>query len=222
MSSPVYDPEDHEGHLRYAPKSVRDSNFQKTPGIVEGEFPQDSEPSNPIERLIADLGGTPHPFDTAIANDARQHPSTSPPHIGDKSSEIGERATFERDDRARLRRVLHPEFFNEPRQTSPRRRGRLTLVGVAIAVATTGAAILLVITDKFPGERNKTAQDRTEFMSRFSGDTLKYSENLSSNPRVPTVSMAQRPTGVLAPPGGFPIAAAPQPANAAPGAAGLS
>jgi len=222
MSSPVYDPEDHEGHLRYAPKSVRDSNFQNSPGIVEGEFPQDSEPSNPIERLIADLGGTPHPFDTAIANDARQHPSTSPPHIGDKSSEIGERATFERDDRARLRRVLHPEFFNEPRQTSPRRRWRLTLVGVAIAVATTGAAILLVITDKFPGERNKTAQDRTEFMSRFSGDTLKYSENLSSNPRVPTVSMAQRPTGVLAPPGGFPIAAAPQPANAAPGAAGLS
>jgi len=38
MSSPVYDPEDHEGHLRYAPKSVRDSNFQNSPGIVEGRF----------------------------------------------------------------------------------------------------------------------------------------------------------------------------------------
>jgi hypothetical protein len=143
MSSPVYDPENHEGHLRNAPKSVHDSNFQNSPGVVEGEFPQDSEPSNPIERLIADLGGSPHPFDIVIANDARQHPSTFPPHVGDKSSENGEQATSERDDRARLRRVLHPEFFNEPRQTPPRRRWRLTLVGVAIAVATMGTAILL-------------------------------------------------------------------------------
>ena len=221
MSSPVHDPENHEEHLRYAP-TVRDSNFQKSPGIVEGEFPQDSEPSNPIERLIADLEGSPHLFDTAIANDARQHPSTFPPHIGDKNSENGEQATSEREDLARLRRVLHPEFFNEPRQTPPRQRWRLTLVGVAIAVATIGAAILLVITDKFPGERNKAAQDRIEFIARFSGDTLKYSEDPSSIPQVPTVSTAQRPTSVLSPPGDVPIAsAAPQPANAAPAAAGL-
>ena len=220
MSSPVHDPENHEEHLRYAP-TVRDSNFQKSPGIVEGEFPQDSEPSNPIERLIADLEGSPHLFDTAIANDARQHPSTFPPHIGDKNSENGEQATSEREDLARLRRVLHPEFFNEPRQTPPRQRWRLTLVGVAIAVATIGAAILLVITDKFPGERNKAAQDRIEFIARFSGDTLKYSEDPSSIPRVPTVSTAQRPTGVLSPPGDVPIAsAAAQPANAAPPPAG--
>ena len=220
MSSPVHDPENHEEHLRYAP-TVRDSNFQKSPGIVEGEFPQDSEPSNPIERLIADLEGSPHLFDTAIANDARQHPSTFPPHIGDKNSENGEQATSEREDLARLRRVLHPEFFNEPRQTPPRQRWRLTLVGVAIAVATIGAAILLVITDKFPGERNKAAQDRIEFIARFSGDTLKYSEDPSSIPRVPTVSTAQRPTSVLSPPGDVPIAsAAAQPANAAPPPAG--
>jgi ABC-type branched-subunit amino acid transport system substrate-binding protein len=220
MSSPVHDPENHEEHLRYAP-TVRDSNFQKSPGIVEGEFPQDSEPSNPIERLIADLEGSPHLFDTAIANDARQHPSTFPPHIGDKNSENGEQATSEREDLARLRRVLHPEFFNEPRQTPPRQRWRLTLVGVAIAVATIGAAILLVITDKFPGERNKAAQDRIEFIARFSGDTLKYSEDPSSIPRVPTVSTALKQTNEALSPGNVPIAsAAAQPANAAPPPAG--
>jgi hypothetical protein len=79
MSSPAYDPENREGHLRYAPKSVRDSNFQKSPSIAEGDFQQDSEASNPIERLIADLVGSPHPLDTAIANAARHHSSTWPP-----------------------------------------------------------------------------------------------------------------------------------------------
>ena len=60
MSSPVYDPKNREGHLMYAPKSVRDSNFQSSPGIAEGEFPQDREPSNPIEGLTADQGDSPH------------------------------------------------------------------------------------------------------------------------------------------------------------------
>ena len=100
-------------------------------------------------------------------------------------------------------------------------RWRPTLVGLAIAAATIGAAILLFITDKFPGEWNKTAQDRTEFMSRFSGDTPKYSEAPSSIARVPTVSTALRPTGAL-PPGNVPFAsAAPQPPSAAPPTAGL-
>jgi len=204
----------------YAPKSVRDSNFQKSPGIAEGESPQDSEPSNPIERLIADLEGSFHPLVSAIANEVRQHSSTSPPRVEDKSSKNGGQATSERD-LARLRRVLHPEFFNEPRQTPPSQRRRLTLVGLAIAAATLGAAILLFITDMFPGEGNKTAQDRTEFMSRFSSDTPKYSQDPSSIPRVPTVSTALRPTGAP-PPGNVPIAAtAPKSTNAAPPTARL-
>jgi hypothetical protein len=216
MSSPVGDPEDHDGHLRYAPKLVRDSNFQKSPSIAEGEFPHDSEPSNPIERLIADLEGSPHPLHTVIANAARQHSSTSPPRVEDKNSENGERSPSAQDDRARLRRVLHPEFYNEPRQSPPRQWWRLTFVGVAFAAATIGAAILLFITDKFPGEWNRAVQDRTGFMSRFSGDTPKYSGDPSSIPRVPTVL-----TGVL-PPGNLPIAAtAPKPSNAAPPTAGL-
>ena len=95
MSSPVYDPEDHDGHLRYAPKSVRDSNFQKSPSIAEGEFPEDSEPSDPIERLIADLEGSPHPLEI-IANAARQHSSTSPPRAEDKSSGNGEQLSSAR------------------------------------------------------------------------------------------------------------------------------
>jgi branched-chain amino acid transport system substrate-binding protein len=215
MSSPVYDPEKHKGHLMYAPKSVRESNFLKSPGIAEGESQQDSEPSNPIERLIADLEGSFRPLVSAIANEARQHSSTSPPRVEDKSSKSGEQATSERE-LARLRRVLHPEFFNEPRQTPPSQRLRLTLVGVAIAVAILGAAILPFITEMFPGEGNKTAQDRTEFMSRFSSDTPKYSQDPSSVPRVPTVSTALRPTGAP-PPGNVPIAAtAPKSTNAAP------
>ena len=220
MSSSLYDPENHEGHLMYARKSVRDFNFQKSPGIAEGDFPQDSESSNPIERLVADLGGSPHPLDTAVANEVGQHSSNSPPRVEGKSSEQGEESTSERD-LVRLRRVLHPEFFNEPRQTPPSQRWRPTLVGLAIAAATIGAAILLFITDKFPGEWNKTAQDRTEFMSRFSGDTPKYSEAPSSVARVATVPTALRPTGAL-PPGNVPFAsAAPQPPSAAPATAGL-
>ena len=202
MSSPVYDPKNREGHLMYAPKSVRDSNFQSSPGIADGEFPQDREPSNPIEGLIADQGDSPHSLDS--------------PRFEDKSSENGERSTSERD-LARLRRLLHPEFFNEPRQPRPSQRWRLTLVGLAIAAATVGAAILLFITDKFPGEWNKTTQDRTGFMSRFSGDTPKYSEGPSSIARVPTVSTALRQTNEALSPGIVPIAsAAPLPAYAAP------
>ena len=219
MSSLANDSESHEGHLKYALKSVRDPNFQNGPGIAEGEFPQDKEPSNSIERLIADLVGSSHRLDTAIANDARQHPSTSLP-TGDKRSD-GEQATSERDDLARLRRVLHPEFFNEPQQTPPRQWRHLTLVGIAIAAAAIGAAILLFITDKFPGEWDKTAQGRTEFMSRFSDDAPKYSEHPSSDSRVPTVSTALRPTRTL-PPDNVSIAAmAPKPTNAAPPTAGL-
>src|SRR5580704_13123528 len=103
MSSPVYDPEDHDGHLRYAPKLVRDSNFQESPSIAEGEFPHDSEPPNPIERLIADLEGSPHFLDTVIANAAPQHLSTSPPRVEDKNSKNGEQSPSAQDDRARLR-----------------------------------------------------------------------------------------------------------------------
>ena len=165
MSSPVYDPKNREGHLMYTPKSVRDSTFESSPGIADGEFPQDKEPSNPIEGLIADQGDSPH--------------SLNSPRFENKSSENGERSTSERD-LARLRRLLHPEFFNEPRPRPPSQRWRLTLVGLAIAAATVGATILLFITDKFPGEWNKTTQDRTGFMSRFSGDTPKYSEGPGS------------------------------------------
>ena len=207
MSSPVYDPKNREGHLMYTPKSVRDSTFQSSPGIADGEFPQDKEPSNPIEGLIADQGDSPHSLDS--------------PRFENKSSENDERSTSERD-LARLRRLLHPEFFNEPRQRPPSQRWRLTLVGLAIAAATVGAAILLFITDKFPGEWNKTTQDRTGFMSRFSGDAPKYSEGPSSIARVPTVSTALKQTNEALFPGNVPIAsAAPQPANAAPAAAVL-
>jgi branched-chain amino acid transport system substrate-binding protein len=220
MSSPVYDPEDHDGHLRYAPKSVRDSNFQKSPSIAEGEFPEDSEPSDPIERLIADLEGSPHPLEI-IANAARQHSSTSPPRAEDKSSGNGEQLSSARDDRARLRRALHPEFFEEPRQTPPHQRWRLTLVGFATGVATLGAVSLLFITDKFPGEWNKTAQDRTGFMLRFSGDIPRHSEDPSSIVRIPTVATVLRPTGAL-PLGNIPITAmAPKLTNAASSTAGL-
>ena len=207
MSSPVYDPKNREGHLMYTPKSVRDSTFESSPGIADGEFPQDKEPSNPIEGLIADQGDSPHSLDS--------------PRFENKSSENGERSTSERD-LARLRRLLHPEFFNEPRPRPPSQRWRLTLVGLAIAAATVGATILLFITDKFPGEWNKTTQDRTGFMSRFSGDTPKYSEGPGSIARVPTVSTALKQTNEALSPGNVPIAsAAPQPANAAPAAAGL-
>jgi len=199
MSSPVYDPKNREGHLMYTPKSVRDSTFQSSPGIADGEFPQDKEPSNPIEGLIADQGDSPHSLDS--------------PRFEDKSSENGERSTSERD-LARLRRLLHPEFFNEPRQPRPSQRWRLTLVGLAIAAATVGAAILLFITDLFPGEWNKTTQDRTGFMSRFSGETPKSSEGRSS---IAQVSTAQKQTNEALFPGNVPIAsAAPQPANAVP------
>jgi branched-chain amino acid transport system substrate-binding protein len=207
MSSPVYDPKNREGHLMYTPKSVRDSTFQSSPGIADGEFPQDKEPSNPIEGLIADQGDSPHSLDSS--------------RFENKSSENDERSTSERD-LARLRRLLHPEFFNEPRQRPPSQRWRLTLVGLAIAAATVGAAILLFITDKFPGEWNKTTQDRTGFMSRFSGDAPKYSEGPSSIARVPTVSTALKQTNEALFPGNVPIAsAAPQPANAAPGGAAV-
>ena len=207
MSSPVYDPKNREGHLMYTPKSVRDSTFQSIPSIADGEFPQDKEPSNPIESLIADQGDSPHSLDS--------------PRFENKSSENGERSTSERD-LARLRRLLHPEFFNEPRKPPPSQRWRLTLVGLAIATATVGAAILLFITDKFPGEWNKTTQDRTGFMSRFSGDTPKYSEGPSSIARVPTVSTALKQTNEALSPGNVPIAsAAPLPAYTAPPPAGL-
>ena len=207
MSSPVYDPKNREGHLMYTPKSVRDSTFQSSPSIADGEFPQDKEPSNPIEGLIADQGDSPHSQDS--------------PRFENKSSENGERSTTERD-LARLRRLLHPEFFNEPRKPPPSQRWRLTLVGLAIATATVGAAILLFITDKFPGEWNKTTQDRTGFMSRFSGDTPKYSEGPSSIARVPTVSTALKQTNEALSPGNVPIAsAAPQPPSAASSPAGL-
>jgi ABC-type branched-subunit amino acid transport system substrate-binding protein len=202
MSSPVYDPKNREGHLMYTPKSVRDSTFQGSPSIADGEFPQDKEPSNPIEGLITDQGDSPHSLDS--------------PRFENKSSENGERSTSERD-LARLRRLLHPEFFNEPRKPPPSQRWRLTLVGLAIATATVGAAILLFITDKFPGEWNKTTQDRTGFMSRFSGDTPKYSEGPSSIARVPTVSTALKQTNEALSPGNVPIAsAAPLPAYTAP------
>ena len=227
MSSPVYDPKNREGHLMYAPKSVRDSNFQSSPGIAEGEFPQDREPSNPIEGLTADQGDSPHSLDSANAGDAKQRWSTYPPRVEDKSSENGERSTSERD-LDRLRRLLHPEFFNEPRQPPPSQRWRLTLVGLAIAAATVGAAILLFITDKFPSEWNKTTQDRTGFMSRFSNDTPKYSEGPSSIAQVlshgnaPIASAAPQPANAAPPTAGLPIAsAAPQPPSAAPAAAGL-
>ena len=128
----------------------------------------------------------------------------------------------------RLRRLLHPEFFNEPRQPPPSQRWRLTLVGLAIAAATVGAAILLFITDKFPSEWNKTTQDRTGFMSRFSNDTPKYSEGPSSIAQVlsrgnaPIASAAPQPANAAPPAAGLPIAsAAPQPPSAAPAAAGL-
>ena len=207
MSSPVYDPKNREGHLMYTPKSVRDSTFQSIPSIADGEFPQDKEPSNPIESLIADQGDSPHSLDS--------------PRFENKSSENGERSTSERD-LARLRRLLHPEFFNEPRKPPPSQRWRLTLVGLAIATATVGAAILLFITDKFPGEWNKTTQDRTGFMSRFSGDTPKYSEGPSSIARVPTVSTALKQTNEALSPGNVPIAsAAPLPAYTAPPPASL-
>ena len=78
MSSPVYDPKNREGHLMYAPKSVRNSNFQSSPGIAEGEFPQDREPSNPIEGLTADQGDPPHSLNSANAGDAKQRWSNSP------------------------------------------------------------------------------------------------------------------------------------------------
>ena len=59
-------------------------------------------------------------------------------------------------------------------------------------------------------------------MSRFSGDTPKYSEGPGSIARVPTVSTALKQTNEALSPGNVPIAsAAPQPANAAPAAAGL-
>ena len=207
MSSPVYDPKNREGHLMYTPKSVRDFTFQSIPSIADGEFPQDKEPSNPIESLIADQGDSPHSLDS--------------PRFENKSSENGERSTSERD-LARLRRLLHPEFFNEPRKPPPSQRWRLTLVGLAIATATVGAAILLFITDKFPGEWNKTTQDRTGFMSRFSGDTPKYSEGPSSIARVPTVSTALKQTNEALSPGNVPIAStAPQPPSAASSPAGL-
>ena len=81
---------------------------------------------------------------------------------------------------------------------------------------------MLFITDKFPGEWNKTTQDRTGLMSRFSGDTAKYSEGPSSIVRVPNVSTALKQTSEALSPGNVPIAsAAPQPPNAAPPAAGL-
>ena len=179
MSSPVYDPKNREGHLMYAPKSVRDSNVQSSPGIAEGEFPQVREPSNPLEGLTAGQGDSHHSPDSANADDGQRRWSPSPPRAEDNSSEDVERSTSERE-LARLRRLLHPEFFDEPRQPPPRQRWRLTLVGLAIAAATVGAAILLFITDKFPGEWNKTTQDRTGLMSRFSGDTAKYSEGPSS------------------------------------------
>jgi branched-chain amino acid transport system substrate-binding protein len=214
MNSPVYDPKNHEGHLMHAPKSGRDSKFQSSPGIAEGEFPQDIESSNPIEGLMADQGdSSPHLLDSANAGDAQQHWSTSPPRVDEKSSENGERSTSERD-LARLRRLLHPEFFNAPRQPRPSQRWRLMLVGLAIAAATVGAAILLFITDLFPGEWNKTTQDRTGFMSRFSGETPKSSEGRSS---IAQVSTAQKQTNEALFPGNVPIAsAAPQPANAVP------
>ena len=220
MSSPVYDPKNREGHLMYAPKSVRDSNFQSSPGIAEGEVPQDREPSIPMEGPIVDQADSPHSLDSADAGDAQQRWPTFPPRVEEKSSENGERSTSARD-RARLRRLLHPEFFDEPRQPPPNQRWRLKLVGLAIAAATVGAAILLFITDKFPGEWNKTTQDRTGLMSRFPDDTPKYSEGPSSIVRVPNVSTALKQTKEALSPGNVPMASAVrQPTNAAPPSAG--
>ena len=118
MSSPVYDPKNREGHLMYAPKSVRDSNVQSSPGIAEGEFPQVREPSNPLEGLTAGQGDSHHSPDSANADDGQRRWSPSPPRAEDNSSEDVERSTSERE-LARLRRLLHPEFFDEPRQPPP-------------------------------------------------------------------------------------------------------
>ena len=117
--------EQNDGHLAYAPRHVRDSKPERSPGIAEGEFPLHNEQSYPIEDLATRSKNRDLPN--------RDLPPLIPP-------------------RSRPRQSLDPEIIAQPRRTPRNLTRRLAFVSLAIAVAAAAAAALVLISEPAPDE----------------------------------------------------------------------
>ena len=192
MSSPTDRTEKHDDHLAYAPKWARDPLHERrheSPNIAEGA-PQHNDPPVPKEGLISDQARAHRPLDPASLREARLAPRARRPLAEGDLPEDSEQPPSRRP------RSLDPEVLREP-PPAPRALGRLAvLAGLAIA-ALIGAALALFITGRFPSEFNKVlglSTDKSAVVSRFTDDTLKIPEQLSS-PAARPPSTDARPIG---------------------------
>jgi branched-chain amino acid transport system substrate-binding protein len=199
MGNPTDDTDKNDDHLKYAPKWARERHYNGSPSIAGGEFPQHSEQSSPAEDLSTDRIRVPLQPDTGTVRDAQRAPVIRRPlgqgqRPDNAEPPISERELFD------LQHSLIPEFLKEPWPTSRSRKGLTVKIFLALAGAMVGAALLLYITNAWPGRSNKlpgVTVDKTAFMSHFSPDTQKIPERIGS-------ASASAVTTGAAPPGGMP------------------
>ena len=128
MSNSTRESEKNDSHLAYAPKWVRETNLERSPGIAEGEFPQDGDQSHPVE--------DPRNGEVARAK-SRNLPPLNPSQL-------------------RSRQSLDPEFITQPRRPPRNLKRRLASVSLAVAAAIALAAALVLITEPSLDERSKS------------------------------------------------------------------
>jgi branched-chain amino acid transport system substrate-binding protein len=190
MSDPTddYDTDATDGHVAYAPKSVRnrgarDPDHLTSPSIADSDFPQD-------DRFFAkqpvDPPRTARSLNSRLA-EARQARSSWHQAADNMLLRSREQPISERD---LLRRSLEPELVREA--WPPRRRAwrPAILIVSAIIGASIGAAILLFVMDRLPDAWRQIPQD---FISRFSGSSPSIIAKLIAPATVPaTGSSAPR------------------------------
>jgi branched-chain amino acid transport system substrate-binding protein len=201
MSSPIDETDNQDDHLKYAPKWARDRNQSESPSFAGVEFPPHNEQSFSVNVQTSDEVRAPLLPDSGTNWDAQSAPFVRRPHFVDQRLEKTELPIFERD-LFHSRHSLIPEFLKEPWPTPRTRKWRSLKACLVVVAAMGGAGILLLITDPLLGHLSKLsglAANKTEFMTRFSGDALKILKKGSSAPSVSTTTVApQPPNGVPA------------------------
>src|SRR5271170_6199259 len=173
MSSPTRDTGKQYGHLAYAPKWARDSDYRVSSEIARAEFSQHSgaQDLGDDQLLAPDLIDTNKP-------QGPEHARLAPPSLtGAEQHEVGEQPLSERE-LFQLHRSLETDFVEQARSATVASRQRAILVALTIVMASIGAAILLFVTDKVTDEWKTMPGLKTAFTSWLASDSLNDSEKL--------------------------------------------
>jgi ABC-type branched-subunit amino acid transport system substrate-binding protein len=185
MSSPTDETEKPDDPLAYAPKSVRDSNCERSHETPEGELPQRIEESVPRRDPISDQARAQQAYAPKSARDRERSHETPEGEVPQRNGQSVPR----RDpisDQARAQRALgraereiqfalrarrplakseEPEDYQMPRfldrqfvsepAPAPRALGWLAALSGLVIAASVGAAIALFVSGNLPSELNK-------------------------------------------------------------------